>query len=85
MEMIAPMLLKAAFKFLNTVAEEKSLRLKVILLWLSSSNSGLFAFFLQKCIWLNFFFFEQGRLFSLNGHLSLLSVKLNSVQKFIFG
>ena len=39
LEMIAPTLLKALFKFLSTLAEQKSQRLIVILLWLSSGSN----------------------------------------------
>ena len=79
LEMIAPTLLESVFKFLNTYAH-----LNIILLWLSSSNSGFACFFLQKCIWLGVFFTRR-RLFSLNGHLLLFSVKLSSAQKFMTG
>ena len=75
--MIAPPLLKTVFKFLNKFAEEKSRYLNVVLLWLSSSNSGLLCFFLKKCIWLSSFS-TQGRLFSLYGVCLFFSVKLCS-------
>ena len=46
LEMKALTLLKAAYKFLNTLAEQKSGHLNVILSWFSSSNSGFICFFL---------------------------------------
>ena len=84
LEMVAPTLLKAVFKFLNMFAEEKSRLLNVILLWLSTSNSGLVFFFAIVFYW-HGSFFTQGRLFSLNGLQSLFSVKLCSAQKFMIG
>ena len=80
LEMIARTQLKAVFKFLNTIAESKSWRLNEILLRLSFSNSGFF--FFKTAFGLLVFCLKQRWLFSLNGRLSLFSVKLCSVQKF---
>ena len=63
--MVAPMLLKAVFKFLNVFAEEKSRLLNVILLWLSTSTSGfVFFFFAIVFYWLSSFFYTRATFFT---------------------
>ena len=64
--------------------KKKTHRLNVILLQLSSANSGFVYFFGKVYLGLKFFF-THGQLFSVNGRLSLFSVKLCSVQKFMIG
>ena len=86
LEMIAQTLLKAAFKFLITFADQKSRRLNVILnVIFCLQTPDLFAFFMQKCIWLGRIFFYSRTTFFTEGRPSPFSVKLCFAQRFMIG